>query len=180
MKLKILKRRRRERKTDYNLRMGLLKSELPRIVIRKTNKYFVVQIVESEEAQDKAIIGVTSKELLKYGWDEKDKGSLKSIPAGYLTGYLLAKKVKKGKYIIDMGMYRNHSGGRIYAVIKGLIDGGLEIPSNEKVFPNEASLGGKNLKKDLVKEIVKIKEGIEKNANVEKVKKTTKKKEAKK
>ena len=81
-----LKRRRRESKTDYKLRKNILKSGIPRIVIRRTNRYFVVQAIESVEAQDKVIAGVTSKELLKKGWDAKKAGSLKSIPAGYLTG----------------------------------------------------------------------------------------------
>jgi len=114
-----MKRRRRENKTDYKLRLGLLKSEMPRIVIRKTNRYFIVQAVESIEAQDKIISGVTSKELLKKGWNPKKAGSLKSIPAGYLTGMLLAKKVGGGEFIIDIGMARSINGSRVFSVVKG-------------------------------------------------------------
>ena len=142
MGLRTMKRRRRERKTDYKLRKGLLSSDVPRIVIRKTNKYFIVQVITSNEAQDKVVAGVTSKDLIKKGWDSEKWGSLKSIPAGYLTGLLLAKKIGKGKFIIDLGMMRTISGSRIFAVVKGLVDGGLDIPVNKEVFPSEERING--------------------------------------
>ena len=47
------RKRRRQGKTDYANRVGLLKSEKPRVVCIKTNKYFLVQYVLSEEAKDK-------------------------------------------------------------------------------------------------------------------------------
>jgi len=155
-----LKRRRREGRTDYKLRLGLLKSGLPRIVVRRTNKYFVVQAVKSVESQDKVIATVSSKELLKNGWDEKKVGSLKSIPAGYLTGLLAAKKIKKGKYIMDLGMARTIAGARVFGVVKGLVDGGLYIDANEKVFPSEERLSGEHLNDDVKSIIVKVREGL--------------------
>lgn len=153
MSLRTIKRRRRECKTDYGLRMGLLKSSLPRITIRKTNKYFIVQVIESSEAQDKVAFGITSKDLLEYGWDEKATGSLKSISAGYLTGILAAKKIGAGEFIIDLGMAINHKGGRMFSVIAGLIDGGLKVRANEKVFPSKERLMGEHLD-DKVKDMV--------------------------
>src|SRR3989339_525255 len=77
--MKTLKRRRLEFKTDYNKRIKLLKSQRPRIVFRRTNKYVIVQYVTSYEAQDKVELGLNSKILLKYGWPESAKGSLRSI-----------------------------------------------------------------------------------------------------
>jgi large subunit ribosomal protein L18 len=153
------KRRRKENKTDYKLRLGLLKSGKPRIVIRKTNKYFIVQAVESHEAQDKVLAGITSKDLMKNGWNEKLKGSLKSLPAGYLTGLLLAKKInnEKTEFILDLGMARTIAGNRIYAVVKGLVDGGLNIKVNETVFPVEKRLDGEHLKPEVKEMISKIK-----------------------
>tara|TARA_Y100000310_G_scaffold216080_1_gene217066 strand:+ start:3497 stop:4009 length:513 start_codon:yes stop_codon:yes gene_type:complete len=157
------KRRRKENKTDYKLRLGLLKSGKPRIVIRKTNKYFIVQAVESHEAQDKVIAGITSKDLMKNGWGEKLKGSLKSLPAGYLTGLLFAKlfakKINNEKtgFILDLGMVRTINGNRIYAVVKGLVDGGLNIKVNETVFPVEKRLDGEHLKPEVKEMISKIK-----------------------
>jgi len=174
-----LKRRRREGRTDYRLRLGLLKSGLPRIVIRRTNKYFIVQVVDSVEAQDRVVSTVSSKELIKNGWDsaggagdgqqvtgdrtngstkKKRIGNLKSIPAGYLTGLLAAKKIKKGNYIVDLGMARTIAGARVFAVVKGLIDGGVGIEADEKVFPVEDRLMGEHCNlKDMV---VKAKEGL--------------------
>lgn len=154
------KRRRNENKTDYKLRFALLKSQVPRIVIRKTNKYFIVQVVETHESIDKVIFGVTSKDLLEQGWTEKFAGSLKSIPAAYLTGILLAKKVGKGKFILDLGMARNLHGNRIYAVAKGLIDGGLDINVSEKVFPDQKRLDGEHLKPEMKEIISKVKDKL--------------------
>ncbi len=157
MGLRTLKRRRRENKTDYKARRILLTSGLPRIVARRTNKYFILQAVESHEAQDKVLATITSKELLKNGWDSKMGGSLKSIPSGYLTGLLMAKKLGKGKYIMDLGMARTLKGSRIFSVIKGLIDGGLDIPANETVFPSEERLNGEHLKDEVKNMIIKVK-----------------------
>ena len=156
MRLRTMRRRRKEGKTDYKLRKGLLSSEIPRIVVRRTNKYFICQVVESNEAQDKVITGVTSRDLIKLGWDVKLNGSLKSIPAGYLTGLLLAKKIGKGKFIMDLGMTRTIAGSRVFSVVKGLIDGGLKIPANNKAFPNEERIRGEHLKPEVKKMIAKV------------------------
>ena len=59
----IRKRRRIENRTDYKARRIMIRGEKPRIVVRKTNRYILAQYVESEEAQDKVIINLTSKEL---------------------------------------------------------------------------------------------------------------------
>ncbi|MBT7102166.1 50S ribosomal protein L18 [archaeon] len=158
--LRTMKRRRRENRTDYKARRILLESGIPRIVVRRTNKYYILQAVESNEAQDKVIATVTSKELLKNGWDAKMSGSLKSISAGYLTGMLMAKKLKKGKYIVDLGMARTFTGSRVFAVVKGLVDGGLDVPANEKVFPSEDRLNGEHLKPEVKAMVAKVKEAL--------------------
>jgi len=155
-----MKRRRRENRTDYKARRILLESGTSRIVVRRTNKYYILQAVESVEAQDKVLATVTSKELLKNGWDKKMAGSLKSIAAGYLTGMLMAKKLKKGKYIVDLGMARTFTGSRVFAVVKGLIDGGLDVPANEKVFPSEDRLNGEHLKPEVKAMVAKVKEAL--------------------
>jgi len=162
MGLRTMKRRRNENKTDYKLRLSLLKSGIPRIVVRKTNKYFILQVVESNEAQDRIIMSVNSKELLKNGWNEKLKGSLKSIPAGYLAGFLLAKrikekKMKKKKFIIDLGMARTLHGSRVFSVVKGLKDGGLNFSFDEKASPSRERLNGEHLKPELKNIVEKIK-----------------------
>jgi large subunit ribosomal protein L18 len=156
------KKRKKQGKTNYRLRLKLLKSGKPRIVIRKTNKYFIVQAVESDEARDKIIKGVNSKELLKHGWNEKFKGSLKSVPAGYLTGLFFAKKMKKGDFILDLGLARKIQKNRIYSVVKGLIDGGLNIKADKKIFPGDERISGSHLKEGLKEIIQKTKLNLEK------------------
>lgn len=139
---KIQRRRRIEAKTDYKARLNLLKSGKPRIVIRKTNKYILIQLVQSDLAQDKVIASVSSKDLLLNGWPEKSAGSLKSRAASYLTGLLLAKKLNKKveEAILDIGMYRNIQKSRIYAALKGVVDSGIKVPHSAEALPTDESI----------------------------------------
>jgi len=131
----------------------------PRIVCRKTNKYIIGQYVESREAKDKVIVGIDSRELLKYGWPESARGSLKSLPACYLTGLLLGKKVAdikdKAEGVFDMGLLRNVPKSRAYAFLKGVIDAGIDAKAKEEIFPEEGRLKGSHLKNKI--DIEKIK-----------------------
>jgi len=145
---KIDKRRRREGKTNYNKRLILLKGGVPRLVVRKTNNYVILQIVESVSAQDKIINVVSTKDLLKHGWPEEKKGSLKSLAAAYLAGLLIGNKLTTGtaskgavghvgKVILDSGLIPSTKGSRVYAAVKGLMDSGVEISASEDVLPSE-------------------------------------------
>jgi len=136
---KLDKRRRRECKTNYTKRLILLKGKVPRLVVRKTNKYIILQIVESSHAQDKVVYSVNTKELLKQSWPEAKKGSLKSVTASYLGGLLLGKKAKdlKQEIILDSGLISNTYSSRVYAAVKGVADSGIKIKFNEKVVPSE-------------------------------------------
>ena len=134
-----IRKRRLQRKTDYKARLGLLKSETPRLVIRKTNRYLIAQIVKTDIAKDKVVTGVNSKQLIGLGWPKESRGSLKSLPAAYLTGLLIgraseSKKIKKE--ILDIGMYRNVHKSRIYAVLKGALDAGLEVSHDKEALPS--------------------------------------------
>jgi len=133
-----LRRRRAEAKTDYKARLALLKSEKPRLIIRRTNRYIILQIVESHIAQDKVLFGATSKELLSKGWPESLSGSLKNRAAAYLAGLLLGKKAsgKIKEAILDMGMHRNIKKSRIYSALKGVIDAGIKIPHDKDSLPS--------------------------------------------
>lgn len=163
--MKTLKRRRKEAKTDYKKRIALLKSGLPRILFRKTNRYIIAQYVKSDEAQDIIKTGITSKALLKYGWPKEFEGSLKSIPAAYLTGFLLGKKIfgKEKDFIIDLGVARKTHKNRFFSFLKGLKDSGIAIKCEEKFFPEEEKIKGKYLKKDFSKFFNEIKNKIQKN-----------------
>ena len=156
---KLAVRRRRECKTDYRKRKVLLKGNKPRLVVRKSNKYILLQIVESSKAQDKILFSVNSKELLNKGWPAEKSGSLKNLSASYLSGFLLGKKAKdlKGSVILDSGLIPSTKGSRVYAVVKGLSDAGVEIPFDEKVMFSEDEIAEK-IGKDVFD---KIKGGLE-------------------
>lgn len=172
MKL-INKRRRLENKTNYSKRKRLLEGRKPRIVIRKSNKYILVQYVESSAAQDTVKASAISKELTSFGWPEKMAGSLKSLPAAYLTGYLFGKRIKGFKAaIVDLGLLRSTKGSRIYALIKGIKDAGFEVPCGEEVIPAE-----NKIKNDKTSEFFdEIKSQIELEAKIKNKPKTEDKK----
>lgn len=163
--MKVQKRRQRESKTDYAKRIKLLKSKTPRIVFRKTNKYIIAEYITSREAKDKVEIGLTSKKLKEFGWPKDFEGSLKSIPASYLTGLLIGKEIIKKKLktpIVDLGMIRAIKKTKAYAFLKGLTDAGIKINCAEENFPEEEKVSGKNMKKDFSKIFKEIKSKIEK------------------
>ena len=106
---------------------------------------------------------MNSKELSKFGWNF----SFKNIPAAYLTGFLIAKKAKEkdvNKVIIDMGLYRSTKGSKIYAVIKGAFDYGLDIKFKENIIPTNERIEGKHTKRanEINKKLNEIKELIKK------------------
>jgi len=146
--MKLNKQRRMENKTNYRKRLILLKGKSPRLVVRKTNRYIIVQIVESVDAQDKIIYSGNTKELLKHGWPKDKEGSLKSVAAAYLIGLLVGKKAKgiKERVILDLGLIPNTKGSKIYAVVKGISDSGIEINYDEEVIPSKERLEGKDTK----------------------------------
>jgi len=163
--MRTIRRRRMEAKTDYKSRLALLKSGKPRIVIRKTNKYIIVQLVQSDIAQDKVLTGNTSKVLLTMGLPKELSGSLKSLGAAYLTGFIVGKQaIKAGikEAILDSGMYINVKNSRIYAALKGAVDSGLHIPHNEKILPQMEKIKSEKLSKVFDK-IVKVEQSHETN-----------------
>jgi large subunit ribosomal protein L18 len=154
--MRTIRKRRLESKTDYKLRFGLLKSGLPRVVVRKTNRHIIAQLVETDIAKDKILLGVTSKNLLQKGWPESLSGSLKSLPAAYLTGFLLGKLAKEkgiSKAILDVGMQRNVHKSRIFATLSGLVDSGLKIPYDKSALPSEEDLSKNEKLKNIINDI---------------------------
>src|SRR5512135_1056760 len=79
-------RRRREGKTDYYRRTKLVVADRPRMVVRKTNRHIIIQLVRAEMDGDYTLVTANSKDLLSYGYN----GSLSNTPAAYLTGALFA------------------------------------------------------------------------------------------
>src|SRR5688500_19800749 len=84
-------RRRREGRTDYRRRLGLLRSGQTRVVVRRTATNVIVQFVDWTEGGDAVKATAVAQELAKLGWE----GSSKNTPAAYLTGLLAGKRAAK-------------------------------------------------------------------------------------
>jgi large subunit ribosomal protein L18 len=160
-------RRRREGRTDYYQRTKLVVADAPRMVVRRTNRHIIVQLVNAEMDGDKTIVSANSAELEKYGYT----GATANTPAAYLTGMLFAAKAKKAgqdRAILDIGLNRATPGARVFAALKGAVDAGLEIPYGEEIIPSEERLKGKHIaaynKKagDIVKNVEQVAAAIKK------------------
>ncbi len=137
-------RRRREGATDFSKRIALLKSGKARLVVRKTNKFVIVQVVQLAEQGDKTVTSATSRQLAKYGFAGKA-----NTPSAFLTGLLVARAAsKKGvtECVADFGKHAATKGSLLYAAVKGAMEGGLKIPVGEEVFPKQDRLEGKHVK----------------------------------
>jgi large subunit ribosomal protein L18 len=145
---KVAFRRRRECRTDYYIRRKLLASQEVRAVVRRSNKNITVQFVEFDMTGDRIIASATTGELVKMGWEN----SCSNISAAYLIGYLAGKKAIKEDIeyaVLDLGMQNPQYGGVLFAVAKGMIDAGLEVPVSEDVLPEEDRIYGKHINDDL-------------------------------
>lgn len=137
-------RRRREGKTDYYQRTRLVVADVPRMVVRKTNRHIIIQLVTAEMEGDKTLVAANSAELEKYGYT----GSTSNTPAAYLTGMLFAAKAKKAQYdraILDIGLNRATPGARVFAALKGAVEAGLEIPHGEEILPSDYRVKGAHI-----------------------------------
>ena len=76
-------------------------------------------------------------------------------------------------------MIRNLHKTKIYGFLKGLIDSGLKMKHDKKIFPDEASIKGKHLKEDFTKhfDFIKLKIESGKEEKNEAKEKTSRRKE---
>jgi len=131
-----------------------------RFVVRITNKDIITQIFSSDLTHDVCLAHAYSHELKRYGITL----GLTNYAAAYATGLLLARRVnvKYGldkeyegnttidgadynveetgerapfKALLDIGLYRTTTGARIFGVLKGACDGGLDVPHKDRRFP---------------------------------------------
>lgn len=127
-----IKRRRREAKTNYKRRIKLLKSGLSRLIVRKSNKNILIQIAIYNKEGDNIVLNINSKKLKEFGWEGHT-----NIPTAYLTGLLFSKELKiknkdlsSDKLILDIGLYRPTKNSVIFAAVRGVIDGGINVLNN--------------------------------------------------
>jgi len=137
-------RRKREGLTNYKKRMKLLLSNKPRLVIRKSLNNIIAQLIEYGEKGDNVIVSAHSSQLKKSGW----KYNCGNVPSAYLTGLLLGKKTANKKIktiILDAGMHKPTKGSRIYAVVKGVLDSGVNVLHSEEILPSQERISGKHI-----------------------------------
>jgi large subunit ribosomal protein L5e len=165
-------RRRRECKTDFVQRASLIQQDKTkygakkyRLVARITNTKVIAQIIAAEVDHDVTIASATSKDLVAYGIEL----GLSNYAAAYCVGLLCARRLLKKlgleekftgeikeeeedeesrrpfKALLDVGLRRTTTGARVFAVLKGAVDGGLLIPHSDKRFAKSKD------KKDKVK-----------------------------
>jgi len=142
------------------------KSPKYRLVVRVTNRDIITQIVAADLDHDVTLATAFSHELQRYGI----KLGLTNYAAAYATGLLLARRVnakfnlkyegqvnadgedfnvdaeEEGaapfKALLDIGLARTTTGARIWGVLKGSTDGGLNVPHNDHRFPGSKRENG--------------------------------------
>jgi large subunit ribosomal protein L18 len=154
-------KRRGLQKTDYKKRLALIKSNKPRLVVRRRLDNMSVQVVNFKNSGDATAASAFSAELAKLGW----KGGNGNIPAAYLTGLLAGTRaVQAGikEAVLDIGLQTNTKGSRIYAALKGAVDAGLSVPHSGEILPSEDRISGKHIqsRKNIDKEFAEVKEKI--------------------
>lgn len=131
-----------------------------RLIVRFTNKDVIAQIAYSRIEGDMVVCSAYAHELPRYGI----KVGLTNYAAAYATGLLLARRhlkklnldqLYKGTEevngedynvecegdnpnpftaVLDVGLARTSTGAKIFAVLKGAADGGINVPHSETRF----------------------------------------------
>jgi len=131
-----------------------------RLIVRFTNKTIIAQVAYATIQGDKVVCDARSTELPRYGI----KAGLTNYASSYAVGLLLARRLnqkyklddtykgveevdgedyyvekegERGAFycVLDVGLSRTSAGARVFGVLKGAVDGGLDIPHSNKRFP---------------------------------------------
>jgi large subunit ribosomal protein L5e len=132
-----------------------------RLIVRLSNKNVTCQVAYARIEGDHILCSAYSHELPKYGI----KVGLTNYAAAYATGLLLARRLLKKlgldslyegttevngdeynveeaesgpgafRCYLDVGLNRTTTGARVFAAMKGAVDGGLNVPHSMKRFP---------------------------------------------
>jgi large subunit ribosomal protein L18 len=153
-------RRRREFKTNYRYRLKLLKSKLPRAVVRKSLKHTIVQFIKFDSEGDQVLATASSTELKKLGWDS----STSNLPAAYLTGLLAGKRAIKQNIdsaVLDIGLHPPVKGSKVFASLRGIIDAGISVPHGEEILPDDDRIHGKHISDSIPNQFENVKGKIQ-------------------
>jgi len=137
-------RRRREGRTNYGKRRKLVTSGMTRLVVRPSNKHIAAQLVRAQVDGDRILASAHSSQLKEFGW----KAPCGNLPAAYLTGLLAGQRAKASgvsEAILDIGLHSKGPGSRLFAVAKGAVEAGLNVPHDEKAFTSKERVQGKHV-----------------------------------
>ncbi len=137
-------RRRKEKKTDYGLRLRLLKYGKPRLVVRRSINSIRCQVIEYNEKGDKVIVEAVSNSLKKFGWKAHTGNLASAYLTGMLTGFMALKKGVK-EAILDIGLQHSTKGNALYACAAGAADSGLQIPLGKEALPGKERISGRHI-----------------------------------
>ncbi len=153
-----LKRRVKE-KTNYKRRLKLLKSKKPRVVIRKSNNYINLQLMEFDmkKFNENTKYAYNSKKLGGFSWNH----SKNNLPACYLAGLAFGLNCKKkNETVLDLGTQVVTKGNKIFSALKGCVDAGMKINHSDKHLPSEDRIKGKHISDDMEKKFEETKKKI--------------------
>lgn len=139
---KVAYRRRRASLTNYTKRLPMIKGETPRLVVRKSGKHILVQVVKFETGGDEVIARAHSSELSQYGWMAQS-----NAPTSYLVGMLAGSRAKKAGqkgFHLDIGMNTPSLGNTLYCAAYGARDAGLECALKDGLV-EEGRISGKHI-----------------------------------
>ncbi len=132
--------------TDYRARKRAVISRRVLLAVRISGKNVSAQFLKPQVKGDEVLASIHSRSLGKLKWN----GSLKSIPACYLLGLAAGKKAAS-KGVKDAVLYNGLApfikSSRIAAFVKGVRDGGVQVPVSEDALPPDGVLRGETIAK---------------------------------
>lgn len=132
----------RDDKTNYRRRAALLIGRRSFVTVKVSDQNVAAQVLKPTPTGDIVIASAHSRELAKQGW----KGGLNNLPACYLTGMMAAKKAL-GKGVNSAVLYigKDHFTSRVAACMKGILDGGVNMPVSEESLPEQKRISGQHI-----------------------------------
>jgi len=150
-----------------------------RFVVRFTNKDIVTQITTAKIQGDNVMAAAYAHELTKFGMPVGQTNYAAAYATGLLLGRRILTKLKLAdKYkgnteingqdynveemadgprpfcaILDIGLARTTTGGKIFGALKGITDAGVEVPHKEIRYVGYEE-EGKKLNADLLKKYI--------------------------
>lgn len=134
----------RSDKTNYRKRAALLIGRHSFVTVKVSDQNVAAQVLKPTPTGDIVIASAHSRELAKQDW----KGAFNNLPACYLTGLLMGKKMlEKGVKNAVLYIGKDHFTSRVAACLKGIVDSGVTMPVSEESLPPEERITGRHIAK---------------------------------